>query len=255
MSVSNGRREDVNDKALFKVLKSNANLRNFTFQELKVATNGFKLELEKGAFGTFYKGELSSSNSRTVVAVKKLDKLENNVNEFKTEANVIARTHHKNLVRLVGFCDEVPEMKLLVYELCHGSLADFLFARISDFGLAKLLMKDQTQTLTGIRRTKGYVAPEWFRNTAVTAKVDVYSYGIVLLETICCRKCMDDEEALRDMRELEKLVKVAMWCIQEDPNIRPSMRSKGSLGETLRAASVWLEGLKSGRGNGLSRNT
>ncbi|PHU30127.1 G-type lectin S-receptor-like serine/threonine-protein kinase RLK1 [Capsicum chinense] len=64
-------------------------------------------------------------------------------------------------------------------------------ARISDFGLAKLLMKDQTRTLTGIRGTKGYVAPEWFRNTAVTAKVDVYSYGIVLLETICCRKCMD----------------------------------------------------------------
>nr|XP_009772210.1 PREDICTED: G-type lectin S-receptor-like serine/threonine-protein kinase RLK1 [Nicotiana sylvestris] len=281
------------------------NLRNFTFQELKVATNGFKLELGRGAFGTVYKGELPSSNSRTVVAVKKLDKLANDgENEFKTEASVIARTHHKNLVRLVGFCDEGPENKLLVYEfMSHSSLADFLFgqsrqewnkririaygvargilylheecstqiihcdikpqnillddsfeARISDFGLAKLLMKDQTRTLTGIRGTRGYVAPEWFRNTAVTAKVDVYSYGIVLLETICCRRCMDiameneeeilliewvydcihsrmlhklvqdDEEAVSDMKQLEKLVKVAIWCIQEDPNIRPSMR-------------------------------
>nr|XP_016465275.1 PREDICTED: G-type lectin S-receptor-like serine/threonine-protein kinase RLK1 [Nicotiana tabacum]XP_033513302.1 G-type lectin S-receptor-like serine/threonine-protein kinase RLK1 [Nicotiana tomentosiformis] len=241
----------------------------------------------------------------SIVAVKKLDKLANDgENEFKTEASVIARTHHKNLVRLVGFCDEGPEKKLLVYEfMSHGSLADFLFsqsrqqwnkririaygvargisylheecstqiihcdikpqnillddsfeARISDFGLAKLLMKDQTRTLTGIRGTRGYVAPEWFRNTAVTAKVDVYSYGIVLLETICCRKCMDiameneeeilliewvydcihsrtlhklvkdDEEALSDMKQLEKLVKVAIWCIQEDPNVRPSMR-------------------------------
>ncbi|XP_060215720.1 G-type lectin S-receptor-like serine/threonine-protein kinase RLK1 [Lycium barbarum] len=218
------------------------NLRNFTFRELKLATDSFKLELGRGAFGTVYKGEFSSSKSRTILAVKKLDRLANNgEKEFKTEASVIARTHHKNLVRLVGFCDEGPERKILVYEfMSHDSLADFLLgqsrkewkkririaygvargilylheecnmqiihcdikpqnillddsfeARISDFGLAKLLMKDQTRTLTGIRGTKGYVAPEWFRNTTVTAKVDIYSCGIVLLETICCRKYMD----------------------------------------------------------------
>ena len=42
-------------------------------------------------------------------------------------------------------------------------------------------MADQTRTITGIRGTKGYVAPKWFRNVPVTVKVDVYSYGIVLL--------------------------------------------------------------------------
>lgn len=45
-------------------------------------------------------------------------------------------------------------------------------AKISDFGLAKILLKDQTRTTTGIRGTKGYVAPEWFKNMAITVKVD-----------------------------------------------------------------------------------
>uniref|UniRef100_A0A5B7ABP7 Receptor-like serine/threonine-protein kinase n=1 Tax=Davidia involucrata TaxID=16924 RepID=A0A5B7ABP7_DAVIN len=74
-------------------------------------------------------------------------------------------------------------------------------ARISDFGLAKSLMFDQTRTLTGIRGTRGYVAPEWFKNVPVTVKVDVYSFGVMLLEIICCRKSLEmvygeDERAI-----------------------------------------------------------
>ncbi|KAH9710319.1 Tobamovirus multiplication protein 2A [Citrus sinensis] len=62
----------------------------------------------------------------------------------------------------------------------------------SDFGLAKLLMINQTQTLTGMRETKGYLPPEWFRNMPVTVKVDVYSFGVMLLEIISCR-CVEVE--------------------------------------------------------------
>ena len=176
------------------------NIRSFTYEELKQATDGFREELGRGAFGTVYKGVLSSSSSETQVAVKKLDKLgQEGEREFKSEVRTIAMTHHKNLVRLIGLCDEGPD-KLLVYELmCNGTLASFLFgssmpdwkmrtqmafgiarglmylheecstqiihcdikpqnvllddsftARISDFGLAKLLMSDQTRTLTAI---------------------------------------------------------------------------------------------------------
>lgn len=133
-------------------------------------------------------------------------------------------------------------------------LDDHFVARISDFGLAKLLLADQTRTNTGIRGTKGYVAPEWFKNTPVTTKVDVYSYGVLMLEIICCRKNLElelgfdqeravlvywacdcyrngeldllvesDIEAMMDMRRVEKFVRVAIWCIQEDPSLRPSM--------------------------------
>ncbi|KAL3516585.1 hypothetical protein ACH5RR_023487 [Cinchona calisaya] len=280
------------------------NLRTFTYVDLKVATENFKEELGRGSFGTVYKGILQLSGSRILVAIKELYKIsQEGEKEFKTEASVIAKIHHKNLVRLIGFCDEESH-KLLVFEfMSNGSLARYLFgesrpkwgkriqfaveiarglmylhdecstqiihcdikpqnillddsftAKISDFGLAKLMISNQSGTLTAIRGTKGYVAPEWFKNTPVTAKVDVFSYGVLLLEIICCRKCTDmerqneeeviltewvydcytertlhklvedDEEARSDMRQLEKMVMVAIWCIQEDPNVRPSIK-------------------------------
>ncbi|XVF19209.1 hypothetical protein REPUB_Repub11eG0090000 [Reevesia pubescens] len=132
---------------------------------------------------------------------------------------------------------------------------DSFTPRISDFGLlAKLLKTGQTRTVTGIRRTKGYVAPEWFKSMPITVKVDVYSFGILLLELICCRKnfeqnikderqmvladwvydCYEewklslivenDEEALEDIKMVEKFVMIAIWCIQEDPSLRPPMK-------------------------------
>ncbi|CAF2017640.1 unnamed protein product [Brassica napus] len=123
--------------------------------------------------------------------------------------------------------------------------------RISDFGLAKLLMMNQTHTLTNIRGTKGYVAPEWFRNSPITSKVDVYSYGVMLLEIVCCKKAVDldesvilidwaydcfrdrrledliedDLEAIEDMEMVERYVKIGIWCIQEESGLRPNMRN------------------------------
>ena len=220
--------------------------------------------------------------------------------EFQNELKVIGRTHHRNLVKLLGYCLEGPN-RLLVYEyMSNGSLADLLFtpekqpnwvermgialdiargilylheecetqiihcdikpqnilmdgfmrAKISDFGLAKLLMHDQTNTFTGIRGTRGYVAPEWHRKLPVTVKADVYSYGIVLLEIICRRKNVDwsisEEEAILeewvyncfesgevcklvgdeevDKRQLDRMVKVGLWCILDEPSLRPTMK-------------------------------
>ncbi|CAO2837226.1 unnamed protein product [Amaranthus hypochondriacus] len=287
-------------------IKEYSNVYCFSYQELIKATNGFKDELGRGSFGIVYKGIINGSGSPPLyVAVKKLHRISGDTDkEFETEVNVIGRTHHKNLVQLVGFCKE-NEQRLLVYEyMGNGSLADYLFgdlkpswiervqiaqgiakgllylheecstqiihcdikpqnilldqyqnAHISDFGLAKLLILNQTHTNTGIRGTKGYVAPEWFRNKPVTVKVDVYSFGVMLLEIISCRKsvCMelieeegailtdwafdcyqsnkldslvdDDIEALNDIRQLTRLVTVALWCIQEEPSLRPTMRT------------------------------
>lgn len=54
-------------------------------------------------------------------------------------------------------------------------------AKIADFGLSKLLMSYQSKTYTGVRGPRGYVAPEWPRNLPITVKVDVFSFGIMLL--------------------------------------------------------------------------
>ncbi|XP_034222772.1 G-type lectin S-receptor-like serine/threonine-protein kinase LECRK2 [Prunus dulcis] len=279
------------------------NVKCFTYEELNEATNGFKEELGRGAFATVFKGVLAFEN-RKCVAVKRLDTIvgENEL-EFKAEMSAIGRTNHRNLVQLLGFCNE-GQHRILVYEfMSKGSLASFLFgesrpnwyqrrqialgtargllylheecsmqiihcdikpqnillddsltARISDFGLAKLLRTDQTRTTTGIRGTKGYVAPEWFKSLPITMKVDVYSYGIMLLEIVCCRKKYEaniededqmlladwtyecykqkklhlllenDDEAMHDIKKMEKYVMIAVWCIQEDPSLRPTMK-------------------------------
>ncbi|POO01292.1 S-receptor-like serine/threonine-protein kinase [Trema orientale] len=280
------------------------NLQIFTYAELEKATSGFKELLGNGAFGTVFKGVLAFDDRKTCVAVKKLEHMvKEGEQEFKAEVTAIGRTNHKNLVQLIGFCNE-GQHRLLIYEfMSNGPLANFLFgasrphwlqrvqialgvarglfylheecstqiihcdikpqnilldeyytARISDFGLAKILKTDQTRTTTGIRGTKGYVAPEWFRNMPVTVKVDVYSYGILLLELIFCRKNFEaesedetqmiladwvydcyaggkleflvenDEEAMAEMKRVEKFVMVALWCVQEDPSLRPTMK-------------------------------
>ncbi|PKI58861.1 G-type lectin S-receptor-like serine/threonine-protein kinase LECRK3 [Punica granatum] len=276
---------------------------SFTYEELRVATGGFTEELGKGAFGVVYKGVLTS-NERSLIAVKVLEKITSEGDrEFKNEMSTIGRTNHRNLVELIGFCEE-GQHRILVYDFMpNGSLADFLFggsrpswfkrieiacgvarsllylheesskqiihcdikpqnilldecltAKISDFGLAKLLMTGQTRTMTVVRGTKGYLAPEWFRSLPISVKVDVYSFGIVLLELICCRKNCEfglkdeaqmilsdwvydcyhkeelglivdgDEEMIGDMKRVRRFVMIAMWCIQEDPSLRPSMK-------------------------------
>ncbi|KAK4754739.1 hypothetical protein SAY87_008496 [Trapa incisa] len=61
-------------------------------------------------------------------------------------------------------------------------------AIVSDFGLSKLMGKDDSRVITTIRGTRGYLAPEWLLDQGVTEKSDIYSYGMVLLEMIGGRR-------------------------------------------------------------------
>lgn len=126
-------------------------------------------------------------------------------------------------------------------------------ALVSDFGLAKLMRKDQSRVVTTIRGTRGYLAPEWLLEQGISEKSDIYSYGMVLFEMIGGRRnvCLVERkwqyfpkvvtERLRegklmevvdkrlvqgggiDEREVRRLVNVALWCIQEKAKNRPSM--------------------------------
>ncbi|CBI40253.3 unnamed protein product, partial [Vitis vinifera] len=81
-------------------------VRTYSYKELEEANGGFKEILGRGAFGTVYKGVLAS-DARRFVAVKKLYKVvQEGEKEFKTEVTVIGQTHHRNLVGLLGYCDQ-----------------------------------------------------------------------------------------------------------------------------------------------------
>ncbi|KAK3154872.1 hypothetical protein QOZ80_2BG0196090 [Eleusine coracana subsp. coracana] len=114
-----------------------ANLRVFTFAELRAATRNFKSDtvLGEGGFGRVYKGWVEErtmnparSGAGVPVAVKKLNPESlQGVQEWQSEVNFLGRLSHPNLVRLLGYCWEEKEL-LLVYEyMAKGSLEDHLF--------------------------------------------------------------------------------------------------------------------------------
>ncbi|RZC64338.1 hypothetical protein C5167_008027 [Papaver somniferum] len=103
-----------------------AELLLFNFNILSAATNNFSEDnkLGEGGFGPVYKGVLSDGQE---IAVKRLCKNSGQGDpEFKNEVLLLAKIQHRNLVRLIGFCLHGRE-KLLVYELMHASLNQFIF--------------------------------------------------------------------------------------------------------------------------------
>ncbi|KAM4113995.1 hypothetical protein ACJW30_04G037200 [Castanea mollissima] len=97
------------------------------FGTIKVATDDFSdaNKLGQGGFGAVYRGKLSDEQ---VIAVKRLSKNSGQGDlEFKNEVLLVAKLHHRNLVRLLGFCLEGIE-RLLIYEFVpNGSLDHFIF--------------------------------------------------------------------------------------------------------------------------------
>ncbi|XP_050256645.1 LEAF RUST 10 DISEASE-RESISTANCE LOCUS RECEPTOR-LIKE PROTEIN KINASE-like 2.4 [Quercus robur] len=137
----------------------------------------------------------------------------------------------------------------------HNILLDEDFCpKISDFGLAKLCIRNESNiSMTGTRGTIGYIAPEVFSRNfgGVSHKSDVYSYGMMILEMAGGRNNTDvgvsqtseiyfphwiykrleldnDIGFLSNMTTTEnemvrKMILVGLWCIQTNPFDRPSM--------------------------------
>jgi hypothetical protein len=295
-----------------------SSVRAFSWKELYQATNGFEKLLGKGSFGEVYKGTIRSPQPH-LIAVKKLaDSNEYTEKEFANEVQSIGQIHHRNLVRMIGYCKE-GRHRMLVFEFMPGgSLRNALFGadnetrppwpwraeaalaiarglaylhdgcsapiihcdikpdnilldgrgvpRITDFGISKLLGGQQVHaTVTNVRGTRGYIAPEWLRGGArVDTRADVYSFGVVLLEMICCRRCQepvddgdddtitlfgwaaqlvtarrmdlmlhsDTDAAEEDLERVERFARVALWCIEPNPAVRPTMHQVVHLLET-----------------------
>ncbi|XP_016570436.2 probable LRR receptor-like serine/threonine-protein kinase At3g47570 isoform X2 [Capsicum annuum] len=134
-------------------------------------------------------------------------------------------------------------------------LDEDMVAHLSDFGISKLLDEDQGDLYTKTLATLGYIAPEYGLEGRVSTKCDVYSYGVMLLETFTRRKPNEYEgdlslkqwvsyslpESLMDVvdanlvtttgnrlqKELDivaSIMKVALDCCAESPARRTNMK-------------------------------
>ncbi|CAN7009104.1 hypothetical protein BRARA_C02727 [Brassica rapa] len=98
----------------------------FDLSMIILATADFSPEnkLGQGGFGTVYKGILLNGKE---IAVKRLTRGSEGGVEFKNEVSLLTRLQHKNLVKLLGFCNEGDE-EILVYEFVPNSSLDrFIF--------------------------------------------------------------------------------------------------------------------------------
>ncbi|KAK3016036.1 hypothetical protein RJ639_005296 [Escallonia herrerae] len=130
---------------------------------------------------------------------------------------------------------------------------DFEPQVLSDFGLAKWASTTSSHiTCTDVAGTFGYLAPEYFMYGKVNEKIDVYAFGVVLLELLSGRKpisneCPKGQESLvmwakpilnsgkfaqllepslginHDTDQMERMVLAATLCIRRAPRARPQM--------------------------------
>ncbi|XP_029127045.1 putative receptor protein kinase ZmPK1 [Cajanus cajan] len=162
---------------------------------------------------------------------------------------------HEECLEWILHCDVKPQ-NILLDSNYHP--------KVADFGLSKLRNRNDTSTYSSfsrIRGTRGYMAPEWVFNLPITSKVDVYSYGIVVLEMITGKSVAKDVvisddkgvekrnlnlvawlkekqkmgsgwvneildptvEGVYEEGKMEALGKVALQCVEEEKDKRPTM--------------------------------
>ncbi|GAA0183079.1 hypothetical protein LIER_30555 [Lithospermum erythrorhizon] len=98
----------------------------YSYADVKKITAHFKEKLGQGGYGTVYKGKLSNE---ILVAVKVLDHVKGNGEDFINEVGTIGRVHHVNVVRLIGYCAD-GYRRALVYEfLPNESLGTYISSR------------------------------------------------------------------------------------------------------------------------------
>ncbi|WZZ34704.1 hypothetical protein YC2023_018105 [Brassica napus] len=189
---------------------------NISYRDIRTATDDFSLSnlIGSGSFGTVFKALLPTMDK--VVAVKVLNMERRGAKKsFMAEFESLKIIRHHNLVNLLTACSSIDyqgnEFRDLIYEFMpRGSvdmwlhrkevediahcdlkpnnvLLDYDFtAHVSDFGLARLLLKFDEEyilnqlTSAGVRGTIGYSTPEYGMGGI---HGDRYSFGVLLLET------------------------------------------------------------------------
>lgn len=132
---------------------------------------------------------------------------------------------HEECLEWVLHCDVKPQNILLDSNYQP---------KVADFGLSKLMDrgKDMNSNFSRIRGTRGYMAPEWVSNLPITSKVDVYSYGIVILELVTGVNPTTNMHSLESEGD-GRHVRLVTWARQKMNNNRGSSSSSSWVKEMV----------------------
>ncbi|XP_010535199.1 PREDICTED: receptor-like protein kinase At3g21340 [Tarenaya hassleriana] len=99
--------------------------RRFTYIEVQAMTNNFQRILGKGGFGIVYHGHVNGGTEQVAVKILSQSSAQG-YKQFKAEVELLLRVHHKNLVTLVGYCDEGDNLALIYEYMANGDLKEHL---------------------------------------------------------------------------------------------------------------------------------
>ncbi|KAL0450085.1 UNVERIFIED_CONTAM: Nodulation receptor kinase [Sesamum latifolium] len=197
--------------------RKSISIQNFTLEYIETATQTYQTLIGEGGFGPVYRGTLPD-DQEVAVKVRSATSTQG-TREFENELNLLSAIRHENLVPLIGYCCE-NDQQILVYPfMSNGSLQDRLYgltylhtfsercvihrdvkssnilldhsmcAKVADFGFSKYAPQEgDSATSLEVRGTAGYLDPEYYSTQNLSAKSDVFSFGVVLLEIVSGRE-------------------------------------------------------------------